>query len=649
DFEATNLLRADDTLGWAADGNELAGQRLLCLLADEEFGFTQGTDLRVTLEFRSDYPSHSLGRVRLRLGAISSTGLAMLPAALGRWYVAGHFKSESRDEAFDEEHGPESQTALSTSAEFGPDGSSFRFDGTLADDRVVPLSGGVGSSYLGRVIFSPDARDLEVSLGSDDGFRLFVNGVEVAKEQVSRGVAPDQSRATVPLEPGMNSLILKIVNTGGPSGYYFRAVREEQVLSPDLVSALVPPDILGAVQARRLEAVYRRLVSPAYRRAEQELADVRAAETELKRAVPRTMVMKDLATPRETYVLIRGQYDHPDETRPVTPGVPAVLGGRAEIDPPDRLGLAEWMTAPGNPLVARVGVNRLWQTVFGAGLVRTSEDFGLQGEWPSHPELLDWLAVEFRESAWDVRHMLRMMLTSGVYRQQSRIREELNDIDPDNRLLARYPRRRLSAEQIRDQALFVSGLLEERFGGPSVKPYQPAGLWREVAMPNSNTRIFERGGPEDLWRRTLYTYWKRASPPPALQTFDAPTREACVIRRPITNTPLQALVLWNDEQYVEASRVLAQRILREDTDETTRIVTLFRRCTGRVPDAGELTRMRAALGQFRARYEAAPEDATRLLEVGEAPAPDAVRPAELAAWTVVASSLLSLHETITQD
>jgi hypothetical protein len=245
--------------------------------------------------------------------------------------------------------------------------------------------------------------------------------------------------------------------------------------------------------------------------------------------------------------------------------------------------------------------------------------------------------------------MIRLMVTSSVYRQGSEVRATLQERDPDNRLLGRYPRRRLSAEQIRDQALFVSGLLEERVGGPSVKPYQPGGLWREVAMPNSNTRNFVRGGTEDLWRRSLYTYWKRASPPPSLLTFDAPTREACVIRRPVTNTPLQALVLWNDVQYVEAARVLAQRTLDETGDDVARLRTMFRRCTGRTPDAEDLSQLREALAHFRTRYRAAPEDGARLLEVGEAPLPEGVAEDELAAWTVVASSVLSLHETITQD
>ena len=207
----------------------------------------------------------------------------------------------------------------------------------------------------------------------------------------------------------------------------------------------------------------------------------------------------------------------------------------------------------------------------------------------------------------------------------------------------------MSAEQIRDLALYVSGLLDETYGGPSVKPYQPPGLWREIAMPNSNTRIFERGGLEDLWRRTLYTYLKRASPPPALQTFDAPTREACVVRRPITNTPLQALVLWNDEQFVEASRVLAQRTLAEEGDDETLIVSMFRRCTGHEPYSDDIAQLHSVLLHFRARYADAPEDASQLLEVGESPVASELDPAELAAWTVLASSILNLHETFTQD
>jgi len=347
-------------------------------------------------------------------------------------------------------------------------------------------------------------------------------------------------------------------------------------------------------------------------------------------------------------VLTRGQYDHPDKTRPVTRGVPAFLGAMPEGAPANRLGLAQWLTAEQNPLVTRVAVNRLWEMLFGSGLVRTSEDFGLQGEWPSHPELLDWLAVEFRARGFDVQQMLVLLITSATYRQSSRVRPELQERDPENRWLAYFPRRRLSAEQLRDQALYVSGLLVEQLGGPSVKPYQPEGLWQEVAMVQSNTRMYEQGQGKDLWRRSLYTYWKRACPPPAMLTFDAPTRECCTIRRPCTNTPLQALVLWNDEQFVEAARALAQRTLVSEGDEAAQLTLLFRRCTGRTPDARELAELGAALDGFRERYRAAPEDAAKLVHVGEAPAVDGFESAELAAWTLIASAVLNLDATISR-
>jgi hypothetical protein len=242
--------------------------------------------------------------------------------------------------------------------------------------------------------------------------------------------------------------------------------------------------------------------------------------------------------------------------------------------------------------------------------------------------------------------MLRLLVTSSTYRQSPRARPEVREHDSANRLLSWFPRRRLGAEQIRDQALYVAGLLVERVGGPSVKPYQPDGLWQEVAMPASNTRFFTRGQGDELWRRSLYTYWKRACPPPSLQTFDAPTREFCTIRRTATNTPLQALVLWNDEQFVEAARVLAQRTLAAPGDDAARVVTLLRRCTGRAPDAATVERLVQKLIEFRRRYEAAPADAEKLVKVGMAPVSQEAPLAELAAWTLIASAVLNLDATV---
>jgi len=442
--------------------------------------------------------------------------------------------------------------------------------------------------------------------------------------------------------------VFKIINTSGPSGFYYRAMARAEELAGDLVVALVPASIRSLDLQSRLSLAWKTAYSPGYREDSALVASAQKRIMEIEARVPRTMVMKELPTTRPTYLLVRGQYDHPDQNRPITRGIPAAFGKLPANAPLNRLGLAMWLTAADNPLVARVAVNRYWEMLFGAGIVRTSEDFGQQGEWPSHPELLDWLAVEFRESGWDVRHMLRLMLTSATYRQSSRVRPELREHDPDNRLLAYFPRRRLGAECVRDQALYISGLLVERLGGPSVKPYQPEGIWQEVAMVQSNTRNFQRGDGPDLWRRSLYTYWKRACPPPSLMTFDAPTREACTIRRPSTDTPLQALVLWNDEQFVEAARMLATRTLHESSDDRVRIVRMFRRCVGRSPGPDELGPITESLNAFRARYRQAPAQAAKLVKVGEAPVPGDIEAPELAAWTMIANALMSLSATITQ-
>ena len=286
---------------------------------------------------------------------------------------------------------------------------------------------------------------------------------------------------------------------------------------------------------------------------------------------------------------------------------------------------------------------------FGNGLVRTSDDFGLQGEWPANIELLDTLAVRFREGGWDLRGLVRDIVTSATYRQSSRVRTDLVTSDPGNRLLAYFPRQRLAAEQIRDQALYVGGLLKEVVGGPSVKPYQPEGLWQEVAMLQSNTRVYQQGMGEELWRRSLYTYWKRAAPPPTMLTLDAPTREFCTTRRMVTNTPLQALVLWNDPQFVESARAAAERTLVAPGDDAARIELLFRRVTGTRPSEAMAERMQDVLAANRARFQSNPSDAEKLIEVGDAPSTATLDAAELASWTLLANAMLSSDASIVKD
>lgn len=379
------------------------------------------------------------------------------------------------------------------------------------------------------------------------------------------------------------------------------------------------------------------------------LAKLREEKAALEKTARTAMIMAELAKPRDTFVMLRGQYDKLGEK--VTAAMPAALPPLPSGAPGNRLGLARWLVDPQHPLTARVTVNRYWQMIFGTGLVRSSEDFGAQGERPSHPELLDWLAVEFGK-AWNVKSMLRLFVTSATYRQSSKVDKASLARDPENRLLTRGSRLRLQAEFLRDQALAVSGLLNREIGGASVFPYQPAGLWQELASrtdsKNWSAQFFTQSRGKDLYRRGMYTFWKRTSPPPQMLTFDAPDRETCTVRRSRTNTPLQALVLMNDPTFVEASRHLAERLLREANTTDERLVLAFRLATARRLSDREHAIAAAALAKQRQIFERDPRAAEKLLGVGESPRDLRWPVAEVAAWTMVASMILNLDESLTK-
>ncbi|WP_435007697.1 PSD1 and planctomycete cytochrome C domain-containing protein [Tundrisphaera lichenicola] len=421
------------------------------------------------------------------------------------------------------------------------------------------------------------------------------------------------------------------------------------ILPGPVASALAvsPPD-RSEKQADELRTYFRTQVWDEGRRISGEIAALRKSETEVDGSIPVTMVMAEMPKPRETRVLMRGDFRSKGEK--VEAGVPESLPPLPAGQPADRLGLARWLVDPGNPLVARVTVNRFWQQYFGTGIVKTVNDFGTQGEWPSHPELLDWLATEFIQSGWDVKALHRLIVTSAAYRQDSKVEASLVDLDPENRLIARGPRLRLDAESIRDNALAISGLLDERIGGPSVYPYQPPGLWEELAFGREfSSQAYTQSQGDDLYRRGIYTYWKRSLPYPSLFTFDAPNREVCTVERPRTNTPLQALVLMNDPVYVESARVLGQRVLKEvASDAEARMVHAFRLCLARSPTDRERSVLLELYRQQLAHFRANPQAAESLLKVGESPRDPGLDPAELAAWTAIGNVLLNLDETITK-
>jgi hypothetical protein len=360
------------------------------------------------------------------------------------------------------------------------------------------------------------------------------------------------------------------------------------------------------------------------------------------------MIMQDRTEQRPTHILNRGQYNEPTEL--VAAAVPAVFPPLPTEATPNRLALARWLVDPAHPLTARVVVNRFWQRLFGVGLVKTSNDFGTQGELPSHPQLLDWLATEFIRSGWDMRHVQRLIVTSATYRQSSYVPREDYLRDPENRLLARGPRMRLEAEEIRDSALAVSGQLVRQVGGKSVYPYQPAGLWTELNNRPGYSQEYPQGHGNDLYRRSLYTFWKRTVPLPMLKLFDAPDREICQVQRSRTNTPLQSLLLLNGPQYVEAARHLGERMMKSSgTAPESGIEFGFRLVTGRRPTDAELSVVAEHYAAEKARLKQDPNLAEPFLRVGESSRDESLDPVDHAAWSSVARLLLNLDEFITKE
>jgi hypothetical protein len=412
------------------------------------------------------------------------------------------------------------------------------------------------------------------------------------------------------------------------------------------------PDKRDAAEQQRLRDYF---LAKVWADAGPELGELRSASRRilekreaLEKDLPATMVSEELEKPRPAWLLIRGQYDKHGE--PVSPGVPAVLPPLPQGDATNRLTFARWLVDPKHPLTARVTVNRFWQQFFGTGLVKTSEDFGARGEWPSHPELLDWLATEFIRTGWDVKGLVKLMVTSTTYRQDSRATAQLAALDPDNRLLARGPKYRLEAEVLRDDALCVSGLLSPKMGGRGVRPYQPTGIWEAVGYTDSNTAKYSQDHGDALYRRSLYLFWKRTAPPPSITTLDAPSREQCRTRRERTDTPLQALVMMNDVTYFEAARHLGYRMLREGgASDADRLRFGFRLVTARTPAETECAVLAQNLNAQRAIFRANADAAKKAVSVGESPVPSDVPSDELAAYAMVANLLLNLDEVVTKN
>jgi mono/diheme cytochrome c family protein len=461
-------------------------------------------------------------------------------------------------------------------------------------------------------------------------------GTQVFVDDATEPVATKPSTArtakvTITLPAGKHRLRLKIIGGGNLSAL------EAQVSNAWDALAKTKRWDACSKQDRLLMSAdpHGPLAAASFRDAAQGVAeDIRQIQANFTTS----LIAQDLANPRQTRMLKRGEYDQP-VGEPLEPGTVAVLGAWPEDAPKNRLGLAGWLTSPEHPLTTRVLINRIWQRTFGDALVRSPEDFGLQGQQPTHPELLDWLAVELRESGWDLKQLLRLMVTSDTFRQSSARRGDIDD--PENRLFARGPSFRMDAEVLRDLGLWSSGLLDPQMGGEGVKPYQPGGMWQALAHPASNTKQYVRDQGRKLYRRSLYVYWKRTSPHPMMTLFDAPDRESSCVRRSRTSTALQSLGLLNETQRIEMARTLAERLLREGQNDAERLTMLFRMFACREPNQVERAACSELLAAMKQRYQGADADAIALLSIGEVERDPSLPITEQAAWTQVCITVLA--------
>jgi len=565
------------------------------------------------------------------------------PPQLATWQAIGPFTVESYGEALSTQFAPEKEIALEKTYRDG----ELRWEEKpeYVDNKVHELKGENAAFYFYRTIEAEVPGPIDLSFGSDDSIKVWLNGRVILDKQIGRSAFPDQDRVSAQLRGGENRLLIKVVNATGKGGFFFRALGG--TLPDNVVRIAAKPATERTAQEIEALASYYRTIAPSLKTMRDELFEVESKLQSVRAGSggPTTPIMQELDEyqRRDTHVMIRGSFL--DKGPKVSAGVPASLHPLPEGAPMNRLGLAQWLIDKKNPLTARVMVNRFWEKMFGRGLVATSEDFGTQGVPPTHPKLLDRMAVEFMEQGWSMKDLVKQIAMSATYRQSSHTTPGLIKKDPDNRLLARGPRFRLEAEMVRDQAMAASGLLSKKMFGKSVMPPQPPGIWQVVYSGDK----WETSTGEDRYRRGLYTFWRRTSPYPSMIAFDATSREICTVKRTRTNTPLAALVTLNDPVYIEAAQALARAAVVEGGSTVEERATYaFRRCLSRPPRAAELQRIVALYEGELAHYQGNPEEAKLMATAGLGDAPAELDTYELAAWTVVGNVLLNLDETLTK-
>lgn len=653
DFSIGNAIDDDPESGWATNSGNDHKPLSAVIVLDDSVSIDEGDRITVRIRHESKHKQHSIGRFRLSQSPNAELANWAKPT-FGPWHYVGpvtdtRYGKEGK-ELFDEVLAPEE--GYDADRSYGElrwmersewdDGNTIQFTGRAE-----------AAHYLHRVISADVPMSLQLSLGSGDAIKVWLDGNLVLAKNVSRDAAPDQETVQLYLGPGDHDLMMKVVNFDRFSGFYFKAIEDEGRGLLRLMAQLDSPAAERSETAQfEIQRLFR-MQDSEWNQINHRIVRMNELLTDYEELIPTTMVMSEMDTPRDTFLLQRGAYDNPDESEELFPSVPDILGQMDPVLPRNRLGFARWLTDPAHPLTARVRVNHYWQMYFGVGLVKTSEDFGTQGIPPSHPELLDWLATYFIDSGWDVKGMQKKIVMSATYRQQSHTLENHTATDPENILLARAPRFRLSAEMIRDQALYVSGLLNPEIGGPSVQPYQPEKMWSSLTFQNKDafsTNYYVADIGEKLYRRGLYTFWKRTIPPPRMQIFNAAGREMCSMRQEITNTPMQAMALLNDPTYIEASRHLAQRMIHEGgRKRKARVEYGYKLALAADPGAEKRAILLDGLKQYRKHFKKNKEEAEAFIHVGDSKPDDAIDADELAAYTMLASVLLNLDEVITRE
>ncbi|MBI1335168.1 MAG: DUF1553 domain-containing protein [Armatimonadetes bacterium] len=544
-------------------------------------------------------------------------------------YTAANF-DEAFDKAFPGEPGQPAATWKPFAFELGKD-----FPGIIGKDN--------SSVYVKGTVTFPKAMTVTFNVASDDAIRMWLNGKLIHSHKIGRGLNQGVDVVRADFRAGDNELIAKVINGVSFDGLNIRFGKVKGDRSDMAVAAYrktpTDPKAIDEMRDVFLTEGPESKLSQDYRKLQKDKKD-------FEDAIPMTLIAKEMAQPRPTFVLKRGEYNQKGDQ--VQRHIPAALGTLPVGQPNNRLGFANWLTDAQNPLVARVFANRIWQQHFGVGIVKTPEDFGSQGEWPVDQPLLDYLAVSFAKHGWSVKALNRLIVTSAAFRQSSKITKDKLAKDPENRLVSRGPRFRLDAEVIRDKALYAGGLLVEKIGGHGFKPYQPDGLWESSSDPASATHIYVRDHGTDIYRRSLYMFWKRTSPPPVMVTFDAPLRDSCIVRRSTTNTPLQALAMMNEPAFLEASRTLAARVLKAPGTDEDRLKKLYSLTLERQPKPAEVQLMTQSLARLRSIYKGDDVAAKKLLQVGDSPQSNIAPPTEQAVWMILCSGVMNTDEFLSQ-